>query len=262
MTGLWRSRLWFGVSSSVEYPVQVANDFFGINIATSDDPACDSYVIDRLRELGINQVRMDFSYCSPGGNAERLLARVLAEGFDVLLDLFPPLKEAEVLHLDESAKSRWQNFVTEVLDAYADRVSTFEIGNTPNRGRWSGFHSRSYIAAWEIACEQARARSVQLAGPNISDFEPLYNIGYLAAMQRACRRPVIHTDNLFVERTIEPEANDHSVLGHLLKDRLKFNLLKKARAIEAKPGLPDDWGDIQRTESKSRRTIWSGTWFL
>ncbi|HAJ74849.1 MAG TPA: hypothetical protein DCM64_00175 [Gammaproteobacteria bacterium] len=233
VSNLWRSRFWANVPSTVEYPAKVANDFFGINIAASVDPECDTYIIDRLRELSIGQVRMDFSYCSPGGDAERMLERVLTEGFDVLLDIFPPSEEAAILHRDESARLRWRDFIAEVFDSYADRVSIFEIGSTPNRSRWSGFHSRSYIVAWEIACELADSRSLKLAGPNISDFEPLYNIGYLSAMQRAFKRPVIHTDNLFVERVIEPEQNDHRVFGQLLKNRLKFNLLKKARVIDA-----------------------------
>ncbi|MEH6571530.1 MAG: hypothetical protein V7709_20775, partial [Halioglobus sp.] len=65
-----------------------------------------------------------------------------------------------------------------------------------------------------------------------SDFEPFYNASILAYMGRFGRTPRVHTDNLFVERVIEPEAYDHRVFGRLATHWLKLNLLKKARILQ------------------------------
>lgn len=230
---LFRTRLWFGISSEINPPIAISDDFFGINIATSDDPACDDYVIENLRQLGIQHVRMDFSYESFGGYAERLLNRVLAEGFNVLLDIFPPREEARKLTSDMESAQNWQNFVRKVFEIYHDKVAIFEIGNASNRKTWSGFQPASYLHAWQIASPLAEHYAIRLAGPNISDFEPVYNIAYLKQMRRLHSVPAIHTDNLFVERVVEPEAYDHRVIGRWAEKLLKLNLVKKARIIDS-----------------------------
>ena len=231
--GLVRSRLWSGISSESSPPVEVPNDFFGINIATSDDPSCDDYVVKSLHELGLRHVRMNFTYESFGGNGQRLLDRVLAEGFDVLLNVFPPLEGAASLADNENAAQHWQDFVEKVFAQYHQQVMAFEIGSTSNRQSWSGFSPISYLRAWQIASPLADQYDITLAGPNVSDFEPIYNMAYLKEMKRLHKVPAIHTDNLFVERVIEPEAYDHRVFGKRATKILKLNLTKKARIIAA-----------------------------
>ncbi|MBT4522104.1 MAG: hypothetical protein HOC23_19065 [Halieaceae bacterium] len=209
----------------------ISDDFFGVNLAPGEDPAVDDYILAQLSELGLLHVRMDFSYCSFEGPAERLLHRLLGAGYRVFLNLLPPLVEAQNLTRDTDAQDRWMQFLRRVFHCYQNQVACFEIGNTPNRGRWSGFSSRSYITAWRIATAEAEGVELTLAGPNISDFEPLYNATYLAIMARFGRAPEIHTDNLFVERVIEPEAYDHRVLGRGATNLLRLNLIKKARIL-------------------------------
>lgn len=233
ITDLLRTHLWSGISSEALPPIDVANDFFGINIATSDDLACDDYVITSLKELGINHVRMNFSYESFGGNAERLLERVLAEGFQVLLNVIPTIDGAASLANDDNAAQNWHAFLDKVFARYRQQVLAFEIGNTTNRQRWSGFSPITYLRAWQIASPLAERYEVTLAGPNVSDFEPVYNMAYLAEMKRLHQVPAIHTDNLFVERVIEPEAYDHRVFGKWATKLLKLNLTKKARVIDS-----------------------------
>lgn len=213
--------------------VTIPGDFFGVNVAAGEHPDTDTYIVQRLRELRLNQVRMDFSYESFDGPAQRLLEALLAEGFDVMLDLLPPLGEANILFGDVDAQQRWSDFLAQVFARYADKVSCFEIGNTPNRGRWSGFSSPSFIMASYLAREQARHFDIRLGGANVSDFEPLYNATYLGVLDKLDAVPDIHTDNLFVERVVEPEAYDHRVLGNLARDFLKLNLVKKARILKA-----------------------------
>jgi len=232
VSGLFHSRLWLGISSEIVAPVDVKNDYFGVNVATSDEPSCDDYVIDSLQELGLRHVRLNFTYESFAGNGERLLERLLAEQFEVLLNIFPPAEQAARLATDEQAAVDWQQFVEKVFARYHDRIAIFEIGNTPNRKSWSGFEPITYLRAWEIASPLAAPYDIELAGPNVSDFEPIYNIGYLSEMKRLSKVPEVHTDNLFVERVIEPEAYDPRVFGKKATRFLKLNLIKKARIIE------------------------------
>ncbi len=229
---LTKTRLWFHCSPSLQAGATPQNDFFGINVAPSSDPQVDDYIVDRLKELQLQQIRMDFSYDSIDGDAERLLKRLLAEGYQLMLDLLPPLEDASKLADDLDAQQRWADFIDHVGKHYGDQVNCFEIGATPNRGRWSGFEPLSYLTAWKIANEQLANNSILLAGPNVSDFEPISNVVLLAEMQRQGHAPDIHTDNLFVERVVEPEAYDHRVLGQWATTIFKFNLVKKARVFQ------------------------------
>jgi len=209
----------------------VTEDFFGVNVAAAENPAVDDYIVTRLGELGLQRVRMDLTYESLGGPAERLLGRLLEEGFDVLPDLFPPQEEARRL-TDSAPANRWREFLRQVFHQYRDRITLFEIGNTPNRGRWSGLDSRTLLIAWDIALEEAARAGVALAGPNVSDFEPLYSGVYLALLSRLGATELVHTNNLFVERVVEPEAPDHRVMGRAATPLLNLNLIKKARLLQ------------------------------
>ncbi len=219
-------------NSAAPKPQSLPDDFLGVNVAPADDPAMDELIVGHLADLGLDQVRMDYSYDGPGGPAQRLLDRLLTEGYTVLLDVFPPLGEAEELAEDPAAQARWQEFLDSVFQSYGRRVPLFEIGNTPNRGRWSGFSGRTFLVAWDIALQRANLAGVRLAGPNVSDFEPLYNAAFLSFIRRLGRAPDVHTDNLFVERVVEPEAFDHRVLGRAATNLLRLNLVKKARVLE------------------------------
>ncbi|MGI9284889.1 MAG: lipopolysaccharide kinase InaA family protein [Pseudomonadales bacterium] len=230
VNALIRARLFTGISSTAS-PQFINNKLFGINIAPSADADSDSYIIERLQDLGIDQVRMNYTYSSIDGDAQRLLQRILAANIDVLLDMIPPAEEAKNIEHSKEVAQRWRNFVASVFEQYQGRVSVFEIGSTPNRGRWSGLGHRGFLKLWQIACEEAKPFDVSLAGPNVSDFEPVFNLAFLSAMKRYSRVPQIHTDNLFVERVIEPEAYDHRVLGRWLAKPLALNLIKKARVL-------------------------------
>jgi hypothetical protein len=261
LRALARSPGWLRLDHRPLESHEVAVDFFGVNVAPGEEPGTDDYILERLAELGIQQVRMDYSYGSPGAAAQGLLERLLQAGYRVFLNVFPPLTEAEVLHEDVEAQQRWCQFLDALFAGYSDQVVCFEIGNTPNRGRWSGFSSRSFLVAWHLAEERAGAHDITLAGPNVSDFEPLYNGTYLSLMRRVARAPDIHTDNLFVERVIEPEAYDHRVLGRMATSLLKLNLVKKARVL-AHIGEQSGCGEFLCTytcwtsKRLARRSVW------
>jgi len=225
-------------------PVSLPPDFFGVCVASSEDPACDDYIVARLRELGLRCVRVDYGYESPGGFVERFVKRLAAEGFRVALHLVAPRKEVALLLRAEGAE-RWRRFLRDTFERFARGVELFEIGATVNRRRWSGFDVPLFLQAWDIAWEEAEGRDVVLAGPNVTDFEPFYNIPILHAMRQRGRLPAVHTNNLFVERATEPEAFDHKILGHRCAGWIKFNTVKKASLL----GAIGRWADVPRTFS-------------
>lgn len=234
---LLTSRFWAAHSPKIQPGVAVENDFFGINIAPSADPQVDDFILERLQELGLQHVRMNFTYNSLNGYAERLLQRVIDAGFKVLLDLIPPFEDAKSFTME--AQQRWIDFLDTIAEKYGDQVACIEIGSTPNRGRWSGFEPADYLIAWRIANEQLKPLGITIAGPNVSDFEPLCSIQLLSEMQLQGNAPDIYTNNLFVERVIQPEAFDHRVLGKAMTHVMKLNLVKKARIMKA---IGQDYG--------------------
>jgi len=222
---------WLSLPSSPQQVFEFPGDFIGINVAPADDPVVDDYILARLEELGISHVRMDFAYSSRNGPAQRLLDILLENKYQVMLDIFPNVEEAKILYRSIDAQAQWVDFLKEIFQKYQGKVLCFEIGATPNRGKWSGFSSRSFLSAWTIANAVADNYPVKLAGPNVSDFEPIFNASYLSLLQRLGRAPEVHSDNLFVERVVEPEAYDHRVFGRLAEKHLKLNLIKKARIL-------------------------------
>lgn len=203
----------------------VSSDFFGINVATNEDPATDEIILGHLRELGVNHVRCDLDLPGLSGHPARLIERLQAEGFRVMVRLLQDPAATgcnpEWLQLLGAARERF-------CSGDGQTVESWEIGATPNRRKWSGYSHRSYLAAWNAAVAELHG-SAPLAGPNVSDFEPPHAYALLARMRT---KPDIHTVNLFTERTRTPEAFDHRVLGRMMAPRLKLNLIKKARVFD------------------------------
>jgi len=208
----------------------IADDFFGICVASSPDAECDAYVIERLRDLDVRCVRLDFTYSSEGSYTERFLNALLDEKFDVCLHLVQP-REA-VIRGHSRAEEEWPRFVARVVDLYGSRLDMIEIGSTCNRTKWTGHTLCSFLTAWQTAFREAGMRGVTVAGPNVTDFEPVYNVGLLGYLRGTGCLPAVHTDNLFVERAREPEAYDHKILGRFLAPVIKFDVVKKANILK------------------------------
>lgn len=210
----------------------VVSEFFaGVGVAGSADPAIDDYVLTRLHDLGIRSVRIDFSYGDASGPAARLLERLCNESFQIMLHLVQPCDSAQAME-GGTGRAVWRDFVAETLDRFGKRVAAVEIGSTVNRQRWAGYTLTGFLSAWEIAYHEVRDRGIKLAGPNITDFEPPFNIGLLALLQQRSQLPDIHTNNLFSERCTEPERYDHKVFGRRLAPLAKVNLIKKALILK------------------------------
>lgn len=209
----------------------VPSDFAGLCVASSSDPACDDYVIRHLRELGVDHVRLDYTYGSDERHTSRFLGRLIESDVHVLLHLVQPFDEARRMNTAD-AQERWRAFVEATLDRWGARIEALEVGSTVNRRKWAGYTLDSFMTAWRIAHKAARERSVRICGPNVTDFEPFYNVALLDRMKKDGLLPDIHTDNLFAERATEPENYDHKICGHTLAPLIKYNVVKKARLLE------------------------------
>jgi hypothetical protein len=208
----------------------VPPDFLGLCVATQEDPACDEYVLAHVKELGIRHVRLDFTYGDEGSWMERLLLRLEAEGYGVCLHLVQPRDEAARM-AEPAVRDAWRSFVGRTLDRHGSRIEMVEPATTCNRRQWTGHNLHSFLEAWRIARAEASARGVTVAGPNVTDFEPVYNAGLLGIMAADGVLPDVHSDNLFVERATQPEAWDPKIIGRALAPLAGFNLVKKARVL-------------------------------
>jgi hypothetical protein len=233
--------MWSGVDGQGHTGIRVEQDFFGINVAGSPDERVNEASLMYLEQLGLRQVRVDLSYPGLGDYPERFIRQVLQAGYRVFLRLVQPVEAAAGME-EEDAQLAWRAFLLRVQETLpVAQLEAIEIGSVPNRRAWSGYTHRGYLNAWRLAADELEKTGVALAGPNVSDFEPLHTIGLLKAMQAMGRVPDIHTNNLFVERTRIPEAFDHRVLGARMADRLKLNLVKKAgifKALSDRYGIP------------------------
>jgi tRNA A-37 threonylcarbamoyl transferase component Bud32 len=216
-------------------------DLLCVGVATSPDPAMDDTVIGYLNELGVRQVRVDFTYGDADNHVARLLDRLAADGFNIMLHLVQPISAARNMLLPD-AQDEWREFVSSTLGRFGDRIESVEIGSTVNRKSWAGYTLDGFLAMWGIAHAAVREKGIRLAGPNVTDFEPTYNIGILSILKSRGQLPDIHTNNLFVERCTEPERDDHKILGRRFAALGGFRLLKKSyllRDIGANFGVPD-----------------------
>ena len=205
-------------------------DFIGVCVASAPDPATDDYIISQLRALGIKQVRLDFSYGDLNGFNARFLRALIANNFSVSLHLVQPFAAASNM---QSATEQviWRQFLVAVLDAFGQVIKHIEIGTTINRKRWAGYTFDGFLRTWEIAHSAIKARGISLVGPNIQDFEPLYNISLLKTFKQNNQLPDIQSNNLFSERVSEPERFDHRVFKYRWATIFKYNLIKKTRIL-------------------------------
>jgi tRNA A-37 threonylcarbamoyl transferase component Bud32 len=219
----------------------VPQDFTGVGIAASDDPAVDDYILNQLQALGIRNVRIDVSYGDENGPTARLLHKLLQTDLQVVVHLVQPFDDAFTM-TEATSQEKWEQFVTQICKEFGRRLFAIEVGSTINRRRWAGYNTKGFFAAWDIAHKIIKSNGITLIGPNISDFEPFYTFSILEQLAEDAMLPDMHTNNLFCERVTEPERYDHRILGFQWATRLKVNLVKKARLLQrigAQHGVKD-----------------------
>ena len=229
---------------------RIPDDFFGVRVASNTNPATDAYVITQLKKLDIKQVRLDFTYSDLNSFNGRFLQALIAENFNVTLHLIQPFSAAKNMQ-SVAEQAIWHDFLQAVLDNIGISIKQIEIGTTINRKRWAGYTFDGFLSAWQIAHQTIKTRNITLIGPNVQDFEPFYNISLLKKLKQKQLLPDIHSDNLFSERTLEPERFDHRVFKYSWATFFKYNLVKKARLLQK---IAQDFGV---THSISSAAFWA-----
>ncbi len=209
---------------------KVSSDFLGICVAGSEEDGYDDYLLEQLKDLGISHVRLDYTYSDRKNhfNAE-LLDKLFVNGYKIMLHLVQPPDDAACSSEDEPTE-RWKKFVADVLQEHHTKIECIEVGSTLNRKKWTKYKSlKTFLPSWLYAYNEAKRYDLLVAGPNFTDFEPIYNIAFLPELKKLDALPDIHTNNMFAERAVEPELFDRKVLGDKLRLVHKFNLIKKAK---------------------------------
>ena len=224
-------------------PRIISDRAMGVGVAVPNDSAACVRVLELIQELGVKSVRLDLTYSHDLARADELVDGLLGMDVGVLLHLIQPLSEAEKMPAAE-ALVEWGGFVKKSLDHFAERIEAVEIGSTINRAKWTRYTLEGFFAAWEAGYKEVRERGYTLVGPNVTDFEPIYNAGLLGMLKNRGMLPDINSNNLFAERASQPENLDAKILGRRLKKLHGYDLKKKIRllgAIAERYGLQKNW---------------------
>jgi hypothetical protein len=222
---------------------EIPNTFVGVCLAVPRDEAATRQTLELVEELGIKAVRVDFSESYTADALMPLLQGLKEAGVGVLLHLVQPLQQAKQMPAADAVDA-WSGFVKTSLNTFADYIEAVEIGTTINRAKWAGYRLPSFIAAWQAAYPLVKQSGFPLIGPNVTDFEPQYNAGVLGMLKRRKCLPDIHSNNMFAERAIEPEALDRKILGESFKRLHGYDLIKKLRlvaSIALRNGVSSNW---------------------
>jgi len=222
---------------------EIPNTFVGVCLAVPRDEAATRQTLELVEELGIKAVRVDFSESYTADALMPLLQGLKEAGVGVLLHLVQPLQQAKQMPAADAVDA-WSGFVKTSLNTFADFIEAVEIGTTINRAKWAGYRLPSFIAAWQAAYPLVKQSGFPLVGPNVTDFEPQYNAGVLGMLTRRKCLPDIHSNNMFAERAIEPEALDRKILGESFKHLHGYDLIKKLRlvaSIAGRNGVTSNW---------------------
>jgi hypothetical protein len=211
---------------NVDRPHPVPIDFIGINIASNDDVDTDSYIFNRIHELHIKNLRLYFSYNDFNNHKSRLLRKLKDFDGSLIVNISPPIKDAHSLSTDHGILI-WKNFVTKFLNEFQEINFMVEIGSTINRQSWTHLSYKGLYKLWSVAFNLCRIKNRRIVGPNITDFEPFVNFGILKNLKFKHQLPDSLSNNMFAERTIEPEPYDRRVFIRKLGHFFKIDLYKK-----------------------------------
>lgn len=221
----------------------LTKQFFGFCLAVPINERECEHVLSLVRESGVGAVRFDFSYGQDYELGASLLTELRELEVEVLLHLVQPIEAARQC-LQPDALSDWKCFLETSCERFEGLFGALEIGTTINRVRWAGYSLDGFLAMWELAYEFCKAQEIILVGPNVTDFEPQYNAGTLGILARRKMLPDIHSNNLFAERSVEPEDADHKMLGYKFRNLHSYDLVKKISlltSITKRYGIKQNW---------------------
>ncbi|MFZ9097757.1 MAG: lipopolysaccharide kinase InaA family protein [Methylophilaceae bacterium] len=206
---------------------RVPDDFIGINIASNDELDTDDYIFDRIHELGIKNLRIYFTYTDFNNHKSRLLKKLKDFDGNLIINISPPIKDASSI-ITEHGTLVWRNFVEKLLNEFKEIKFMVEIGSTVNRQSWTRISYQGFYKLWSVAFNVCRIKNRKIIGPNVTDFEPFVNFGILKSLQSKHQLPDLLSNNMFAERTIQPEPYDPRVFIRKFPQCFKFDLYKKS----------------------------------
>ena len=206
---------------------RVPDDFLGINIASNDELYTDDYIFDRIHELGVKNLRIYFTYTDFNNHKSRLLKKLKDFDGNLIINISPPIKDASSI-ITEHGTLVWRNFVEKLLNEFKEIKFMVEIGSTVNRQSWTGISYQGFYKLWSVAFNVCRIKNRKIIGPNVTDFEPFVNFGILKSLQSKHQLPDLLSNNMFAERTIQPEPYDPRVFIRKFPQCFKFDLYKKS----------------------------------
>ena len=84
---------------------------------------------------------------------------------------------------------------------------------------------------WTMTYSVCRIHKRSVIGPNITDFEPFINFGIYKSLQSKHQLPDKISNNLFMERTIEPEPYDRRIFCENFQIYLNLIFIKKNSSV-------------------------------
>ncbi len=211
---------------------QIDSHFFGLNVAPSTSSEGDDHIIKNLLEMGVQSARVDYGYESNKVHIERFLNKLIEHKIDIMLHLVQSKEQAGRMN-EKVIQDEWRNFLEDVMSRFSPVIKNYEIGSVPNRKNWSGYTIPDYITSLKIASEVAKKYGINIFAPNIQDFEPFWQVAIFEAIKDEGINIQGSTDNLFVDRAIQPEFYDEHVLGRWLKNSARMDLLNKSRFLDS-----------------------------
>jgi hypothetical protein len=208
-------------------PHVVPENFIGVNIASNENEETDEYILDKIQDLGVKNLRIYFTYQDLNNHKARLLKKLKYFSGSIIINLSPPPKDAVDIST-EHGMIAWKNFINKFFNDFKEIPFAVEIGSTINRPSWTKLSFKSFFMIWAATYSVCRIHKRSIIGPNITDFEPFINFGIYKSLQSKHQLPDEISNNLFMERTIEPEPYDRRIFLRKYPKLFKFDIYKKS----------------------------------
>ena len=210
-----------------DVPHVVPENFIGVNIASNKNEDTDEYILDKIQDLGIKNLRIYFTYEDLNNHKARLLKKLKHFNGSIIVNLSPPPKDAGDIS-SEHGMMAWKNFINKFFNDFKEIPFAVEIGSTINRPSWTKLSFKSFFMIWASTYSMCRIHKRSIIGPNVTDFEPFINFGIYRYLQSKHQLPDEISNNLFMERTIQPEPYDRRIFLRKYPMLFKFDIYKKS----------------------------------
>lgn len=213
-------------------PHIVPENFIGVNIASNTNEQTDDYILKKIQDLKVKNLRIYFTYQDLSNHKARLLKKLKDFNGTIIINLSLPPDDAPDI-ASEHGILAWKNFIHKFFDEFKDIPFLVEIGSTINRPSWTKLSFKGFFMMWSITYSLCRINERFIIGPNITDFEPFVNFGIYKYLQSKHQLPDELSNNLFMERTIEPEPYDSRIFLRNYPNIFKFDIYKKISLYKA-----------------------------